>query len=97
MLYYGCNYKGENRTPPGWELYDLKKDPKEVVNQYDNPAYADVAADLKSRLRKLRQRIGDDGRDYPEVEKIINEFWDYDAQARKKAIKISHDYLAAKK
>jgi N-acetylglucosamine-6-sulfatase len=97
MLYYGCNYKGENRTPPGWELYDLKNDPTEVVNQYDNPKYAKVVKDLKGRLAKLRKRVGDTGEDFPKVEAIIDEFWEYDEAAKKKAIQISHDYLAKKK
>jgi len=96
LFYYGCDYKGQNRTPPGWELYDLKKDPLEVVNEYDNPRYAGVVADLKARLAALRRRVGDTGQDYPEVEAIIREFWDYDAGARKKAEQISHDYLAKK-
>jgi len=96
MLYYGCNYKGENQTPPGWELYDLKKDPGEVFNQYDNPEYASVVSKLKRRLKRLRKKVGDTGEDFPKVEKIIDEFWDYDEAARKKAIDISHKYLSKK-
>lgn len=96
LYYYGCNYKGELRTPPGWELYDLRNDPSEVVNQYDNPEYAKVEIDLKSRLAKLRQRVGDTGEDYPEVEAIINEFWDYDDADRAKATAISHQYLQSR-
>jgi len=96
IFYYGCNYRGENRTPPGWELYDLKKDLHEAVNQYDNPEYANVVRELKTRLAKLRNRTGDTGKDYPQVEAIIEEFWDYDAADREKAIRISHEYLAKK-
>jgi N-acetylglucosamine-6-sulfatase len=93
-LYDGCDHKGQNRTPPGWELYDLKKDPQEVVNQYDNPDYASVVTDLKTRLAKLRQRVGDTGDDYPDVEAVVQDVWDYDATARKRAKQISNDYLA---
>jgi arylsulfatase A-like enzyme len=32
------------------ELYDLSKDPRELVNQIDNPAYAPVLAELRERL-----------------------------------------------
>jgi len=67
-----------------------------VVNQYDNPKYANVAGELKARLAKLRRRIGDTGEDYPHVEAIIEEFWDYDAADREKAKQISHAYLARK-
>jgi N-acetylglucosamine-6-sulfatase len=94
IYYYGCDYRGRNRTPPGWELYDLKKDPHEVVNEYDNPQYAPVVADLKARLAKLRRRVGDTGEDYPQVEAIVREFWDYNAEDREKAKRISHEYLA---
>ncbi|MFP6617725.1 MAG: sulfatase [Pirellulaceae bacterium] len=93
LFYYGCNYKGQDRTPPGWELYDLGNDPTEVVNQYDNPKYAQVVSDLKDRLAKLRKRVGDNGQDHPAAEAIIREFWDYDEAARQKAIKLSHQVL----
>ena len=96
MLYYGCTYQGENQTPPGWELYDLRKDPKEVVNQYDNPEYAGVVAELKSRLADLRTSVRDRGEEFPKTEAIIREFWDYDSKDREKATQISHDYLKSK-
>ena len=93
LFYYGCNYKGQDRTPPGWELYDLRNDPTEIVNQYDNPKYAQVVSDLKDRLAKLRKRVGDTGQDHPAAEAIIQEFWDYDEADRQKAIKLSAQYL----
>jgi arylsulfatase A-like enzyme len=42
-----------------WELYDRKKDPQEMKNVYDDPAYADVVADLKERLAELRVQYQD--------------------------------------
>jgi len=36
IFYYGCNYDGGYRTPPGWELYNLVNDPNETVNIYDD-------------------------------------------------------------
>jgi N-acetylglucosamine-6-sulfatase len=93
IFYYGCNYQGGQQTPPGWELYDLKKDPTEVVNQYDNAAYADIVSDLKTRLAALRKRVGDTGEDFPAAEAIIRKFWDYDKDDRAKAREISHNYL----
>ena len=96
IFYYGCNYKGQNRTPPGWELYDVKKDPREVVNLYDDPNHADVVVQLKDSLAKLRRRIGDTGEDYPEVEAIIQEFWNDDAADRARAAEISRAYLRSK-
>ncbi len=98
LFYYGMKRdQGANRTPPGWELYDLRKDPREVVNVYDESAYASIVKDLKNRLAELRKQVGDDGKDYPEIEAVVQEFWNYDATARAKAVQISHDYLAKMK
>jgi len=92
IFYYGCDRKGDHRTPPGWELYDLAKDPKELRNVYDDPAYAATAATLKTQLRALRKKYGDTDEEFPEVRKIVEQFWDYDEAARTKAEQISHDY-----
>ncbi len=40
-----------------WELYDLTKDPDELKNVYDNPAYADVRAQLHDELTRLREEL----------------------------------------
>lgn len=42
-----------------WELYDLKKDPHEMQSVYNDPAYADIRADLHRRLEALQQECGD--------------------------------------
>ncbi|MDT7829032.1 sulfatase [Pricia sp. S334] len=42
-----------------WELYDRKKDPNEMNNVYNNPAYADVVEKLKAELTKLRIKYKD--------------------------------------
>lgn len=97
IYYYGMGRDDKfPRTPPSWELYDLKKDPQEVVNVYDDPAYASVATDLKKQLAERRKAIGDDGTDYPAIEAVVQEFWDYDTIARNKAEQMSRDYRAMK-
>ncbi len=93
IYYYGCNYDGGYRTPPGWELYDLKKDAAEINNVYDDPAYIPVRDRLKKQLAALREKVGDDGSHYPAAEKVVQEFWDYDSVDREKARKISREYL----
>jgi N-acetylglucosamine-6-sulfatase len=93
IFYYGCDYKGGKRTPPAWELYNLKNDPKEMVNQYSNPEYAGVVSKLKAQLAELRKTVGDTGEHHPKAEAVIQEFWDYDAAAQAKAVEISHAYL----
>jgi N-acetylglucosamine-6-sulfatase len=97
IFYYGMGRDDKMpRTPPAWELYDLKKDPQELVNVYDDPAYATVVADLKKQLADKRREIGDDGSDYPLIEAVVREYWDYDAAARAKAEQISHSLRAMK-
>jgi len=92
IFYYGCDTKGEHRTPPGWELYDLKEDPHEVRNVYDDPAYREVVTRLKAQLRDLRCRIGDTDADYPAIRKVVERFWDWDEAARREAVALSHAY-----
>ncbi|MEM1339397.1 MAG: sulfatase [Bacteroidota bacterium] len=42
-----------------WELYDRKKDPLEVNNVYGQSAYAEIVAELKTKLEELRKNYGD--------------------------------------
>jgi len=97
IYFYGCNYQGGYQTPAGWELYDMKNDPHETRNLYHDPKHANLAKSLKSWLAKVRKRVGDDGSHYPECEKVVQEFWDYDEADQAKARKISAEYLARRK
>jgi hypothetical protein len=45
-----------------WELYDLKKDPRELNNIYNDPATASLLENLKSELARLRKEFQDDDR-----------------------------------
>jgi arylsulfatase A-like enzyme len=42
-----------------WELYDLKNDPDEMQNVYDNPDYRQVRDSLTVQLRLLQKKYGD--------------------------------------
>lgn len=42
-----------------WELYDLKEDPLEMNNLYDQPAYQDKIKHLKKRLKELQEKYRD--------------------------------------
>ncbi|MDT8401515.1 MAG: sulfatase [Bacteroidales bacterium] len=43
-----------------WELYDLEKDPDEMRNVYDDPAYLGIRKELENRLQELRVYYKDD-------------------------------------
>ncbi len=43
-----------------WELYDLRKDPREMRNVYSDPAYAKIVEGLKKELQRLKKEMKDD-------------------------------------
>jgi len=61
--YYGqsLGMAGARDEPRGpcWELFDLKKDPNELVSVYDDPAYANVRAELTAELDRLQAKFED--------------------------------------
>lgn len=63
-------------TPKAWELYDLKKDPEEVVNRYDDPDYQEVIADLKAKLAAMREELREGDGTYPHLEEVITRHWE---------------------
>jgi uncharacterized sulfatase len=90
MFYYGRalpQYRGKKSmgwkpvsylvepTPPGWEFYDLVNDPHELVNQYGNPKYADLIAQLKEQLRRERSQLNETDENYPDFQRVIDEHW----------------------
>jgi len=42
-----------------WELFDLKKDQKEMKNVYNDPAYKDVVKTMKGKLQQLKEEYKD--------------------------------------
>ncbi len=42
-----------------WELYDLKRDPREMNNVYDDKAYVSIRKDMTAELYRLRAHYGD--------------------------------------
>lgn len=63
------------RTPPGWEFYDLKNDPFEMDNRYNDPAYKDIIENLKLQLKELRIETKEIDQQFPEIQKVIDEHW----------------------
>ncbi len=64
LIYYyndgfGLPFTGFFTYPPEWELYDLEADPAELRNVYDDPAYAEVRAELTAAMWREQSRVGD--------------------------------------
>jgi uncharacterized sulfatase len=65
-----------NHTPAAWEFYDLRKDPKEMNNAYDDSEYAEIIADLKLQLVKMRKDLNETDENYPHIQKVIDAHWE---------------------
>jgi len=76
VFYYGLNLDTNSfnhpDSEPAWELYDLEKDPLEMHNVFNDPAYKQIKIKLKKQLDEKRAEIGDTDVNYPELLKIYN-------------------------
>lgn len=59
--YDDCGEIGANpdHLEPEWELFDLEKDPLELFNVYNDPAYKKIVDDMTKQLDSEMARIGD--------------------------------------
>ncbi len=88
VLYYGRHYDnsryGERSmfwtekshliepTPVSFELYDLRKDPREMNNVAEDPKYASILKKMKKTLQEKRVEAGDTDEAYPDIKKVID-------------------------
>lgn len=63
IYYYGESLDQPNTIDepkqPEWELFDLRKDPKEMKSVYNDPEYAGTVKQLKDELHALQDKFGD--------------------------------------
>ncbi len=63
IYFYGqpCGKTGTQGPPtsPAWEFYDLRTDPNELSNLYNDPSRQNTIRDLKVRLKELQQQFED--------------------------------------
>lgn len=64
LIYWYNDDCGEPGANPGtgtpeWELFDLKKDPREMRNVFSDPAYKGVVSGMTAKLEAEMARIGD--------------------------------------
>ncbi len=69
-----------------WEFFDLEKDPEEIHNLYDDPAYSEVINELKTELTKLRKEYQDSDTDkyMPQAPVLVSHL------AQKKPVALEH-------
>ncbi|NDV68835.1 sulfatase [Dysgonomonas sp. 25] len=60
---------------PEWEFYDLKTDPYENHNQYNNPEYKDIIYRMKREMLNLRYEVQDTDKDNPRMEEILQSYY----------------------
>ncbi len=63
-------------TTPAWEFYDLKKDPKELRNAYNDPEYSEIISEMKKELLTLKKGVGDNDGKFPEMKEVIAKYWE---------------------
>lgn len=78
-LFYGQDRTHTTRDsmpyPPGWEFYDLAKDPGENHNAIHDPQYRAVIARLKKRLKTIKETSGDGRETNPVIAEILEKSW----------------------
>jgi N-acetylglucosamine-6-sulfatase len=71
IFYYGLGLDATDAsrrpTTPGWELYDLRADPLERRNVFEEPSYDGVVADLLADLDRLKSGCADRDDGYPDL------------------------------
>lgn len=80
MFLYGdrLTTAGSDDTPttPAWEFHDLQADPYENHNSYNDPRYAGIIKELKTRLLELRKQNGDeDEKTSPRMKEIMDTYY----------------------
>ena len=89
IFFYGVDYMKRTRnpadpnpvslsdfqTPVAWEFYDLRNDPFEMDNRYNDPSYKDIISGLKQELTRLREELNETDNGYPHIQKIIGQYW----------------------
>ncbi len=78
-LFYGQSrtkrQRDEMKYPPGWEFYDLKKDPREDHNAINDPKYQAIIKQLKNRLKIIKAENGDGVESNPTIKELTRQSW----------------------
>ncbi len=79
IFYYGqplgMKDASKETTKPGWEFYDLQKDPNELHNAIADKSYQSIIAKMKIELKKQKSIAGDSDEQYPVMKEIFSQYW----------------------
>ena len=79
IFFYGlpleANKAEQIEIAPYWEFYDIKKDPKEMNNLYQDDHYKQIIVALKKELLTKKSELEDTDEEYPELMKVRNKNW----------------------
>lgn len=90
IMFYGVPYRDDlyhwtgnkkrpliaTQTPVAWEFYDLKSDPHEMNNLYNNPEYAGVIKKVKAQLKETRKALNEEDAAYPFIQQVLDANWE---------------------
>ncbi|MBP0902972.1 sulfatase [Mariniflexile gromovii] len=69
------NYSAKEQPTKFWDFYDLKEDPNELRNAYNDPKYKEIIKQMKQEILKQRKVVGDLDANNPEILEIIKKHW----------------------
>ncbi len=80
-FFYGNGFKDNvyvegAQTNRYWDFFDLKEDPNELHNAYNDPQYQNIIKEMKEEILRQREELGDLDEDNPEILQIISEHWE---------------------
>lgn len=77
IFFYGTDQRGSDkgRTPPSWEFYDLKEDPGEMRNVYNNPEYHKIIEKMRIQLKETRTQLRETDEKHPAIQAVIDANW----------------------
>jgi len=65
---------GWDKERPFFLMHHFKA-PHDMKNEYANPAYKQIIADMKADLRKIRKQLNETDEQYPGIQEIVNTNW----------------------
>ena len=79
-FFYGNGFKDNKNNESEkvvryWDFFDLKEDPNELHNAYEDEQYQEIIKEMKNQILHQREILGDRDEENPEILEIIKEHW----------------------